>query len=58
MNAKFTMLFETKKQREEYRKLARSQQKSLGGLVRELLAKYAANGASDDSQAATSENAA
>ena len=46
MNAKFTMLFKSKKEREEYIKLANREGKSLGAVVRELLAtRYLKNGA-------------
>ena len=39
MNAKFTMLFTTKTEREIYKRMAREQDKSLGKLIRELLGK-------------------
>ena len=39
MNAKFTMLFTTKTERENYKRMAREQDKSLGKLIRELLGK-------------------
>lgn len=41
LNVKFTMNFETKKERDGYRKMAEAQKKSLGQLVRELLAQWA-----------------
>lgn len=41
MNARYTMLFETKKEREQYIRLAESQEKSLGKVIRELLAQWA-----------------
>jgi hypothetical protein len=42
MNARFTMLFKSKAERERYIQMANAQDKSLGKLVRELLqAEYA-----------------
>ena len=42
MNAKFTMLFRTKTEREKFIRMAKDQDKSLGRVIRDLLeAEYA-----------------
>ena len=40
MNAKFTMLFNTKTEREQFKRIARQEGKSLAELIRELLCRH------------------